>query len=177
MRGLTPTHESGTQTSICLFVDLEGEVELFAVIEGADVFCAALLAATLGPNLVVRVLGELAEAVAAVVGGDVTLHGERVAVLEIHGGAFQAGPGFIDNLALNGPCGIGVLREGAGWGTQCYETRKSKQQSEDSAISAAAKRQAEPVGFHRKIVRFSGAAAERGYSSSSSMVGGSSSSS
>src|SRR6185437_12613638 len=96
-------------------IDLEGDVEIFAVIKGADVLCAALLSAALGPYLVVRVLGELAESIATVIGRDIALHRERVAVLEINGGAFEAGPGFIDNLTLDGAGGCGVLGEdGAG---------------------------------------------------------------
>lgn len=84
-------------------IDFEVDVELVLVVEGADGLGAALFAVAFGPDLVIDVLSELAEAVGAFVVGDATLHGERVGVLEVDDGTLDGGVGLVRYLALHDP--------------------------------------------------------------------------
>ena len=108
-----PTRMYGGGGLLC-GVDFEGDVELGAGVEGADVLDGAFFAGELGPELAVGVGGDLAEAEGAVVGGDVALDGQRAAILEIDGGALDAGAGAADHLALDHALGLRLREEPEG---------------------------------------------------------------
>ena len=72
-------------------------------------FGLGVLAVELGPEVVVRILRELAEVELAVRLADEGLHGERFAVLQIDDGSGNGGGGLVIHTAVHGA--LGVLRE------------------------------------------------------------------
>ena len=72
-------------------IDFEIDEELVFAVEGADGLCAALFAADLGPDLVVGVLSELAEAIGPGVVRDTALYRQRMGVLQVDDDAFERG--------------------------------------------------------------------------------------
>lgn len=83
-------------------VNLEVEVKGVSALEGADVLGLALLAVALGPQLVVGILRELAEAIRSISTGNLTHHRERVVVLEIDDSTLKRRVRLVDNLAVDG---------------------------------------------------------------------------
>ena len=83
-------------------VDLQIEVEGISALEGADVPGFALLAIALGPQLVVGVLRELAEAIGTISTCNLAHHREGVAVLEIDDSSLERSIRLVDDLAVDG---------------------------------------------------------------------------
>src|SRR5580704_7838120 len=84
-----------------LLIDLQIDKKLVLVVERADRLHRALLAIVLGPNLIVRILRQLAEPVGALSIGEVALHSQAPAVLQVNHGSFNRSIRTIDNLTLD----------------------------------------------------------------------------
>ena len=82
-------------------IDLEVDQEEVLAVEGANGFGGALFAVALGPDLVVDVLGELAEAVGSFVICDVALDGQRAGVFEVDDCAPEGSVILIHYLTLD----------------------------------------------------------------------------
>jgi len=97
-------------------VDFEDEVELVLVIEGTDLAGLGADAVGLGPELVVGVLGELAEAEVAAFVGDVGLDGVGAGILQIDDRSSDGAAILIydpaGSDALLGNVLLGLRREG-----------------------------------------------------------------
>ena len=110
---LHPHMSDERKVPLACSVHLEIEVEGISALKRTDVFGFAFLAIALGPQLIIGVLRELAEAILALGVGDLAHHGERVIVLEIDDSTLKRGAGLIEDFAVNGALhGAAGLREG-----------------------------------------------------------------